>query len=362
MASKATDSEKRVLVAMSGGVDSSVTAGLLRDAGFAVTGVFMCLGTAGDPDSDSRGCCSPQDAVDARAVADRLGIELYVLNLAEAFQPIIEYFVDEYRRGRTPNPCVPCNAQIKFGRLIRHADSLGIPWVATGHYARIVPVDGRVAILRKSPRHKDQSYVLFGIARELLGRILFPLGDMPSKENVRAKARAMGLPVHDKPDSQEICFVPDNDYVAYLGRRCPEAMQPGPIVDSSGKVLGRHRGIAGFTIGQRKGLGLAGKTPLFVTHLDAASATITVGPRSEILHRHLQATQTNWHCDPPAEFDATVQVRYNHVGSPARVRMTSPCGFAVDFAEPVMAVTPGQAAVCYQGDRLLGGGWIQSAF
>ena len=362
MASKATDSEKRVLVAMSGGVDSSVTAGLLRDAGFAVTGVFMCLGTAGDPDSDSRGCCSPQDAADARAVADRLGIELYVLNLAEAFRPIIEYFVDEYRRGRTPNPCVPCNAQIKFGRLIRHADSLGIPWVATGHYARILPVDGREAILRKSPRHKDQSYVLFGIAREVLGRILFPLGDMPSKENVRAKARAMGLPVHDKPDSQEICFVPDNDYVAYLGRRCPEAMQPGPIVDSSGKVLGRHRGIAGFTIGQRKGLGLAGKTPLFVTHLDAASATITVGPRSEILHRHLQATQTNWHCDPPAEFEATVQVRYNHVGSPARVRVTGAAAFEVEFAEPVVAVTPGQAAVCYQGDRLLGGGWIQSAF
>ncbi len=356
------DSEKRVLVAMSGGVDSSVTAGLLRDAGFAVTGVFMCLGAAGDPDSDSRGCCSPQDAADARAVADRLGIELYVLNLAEAFQPIIEYFVDEYRRGRTPNPCVPCNAQIKFGRLIRHADSLGIPWVATGHYARIVPASGGPAILRKSPRPKDQSYVLFGIARQLLGRILFPLGDMPDKRDVRAKARAMGLPVHAKPDSQEICFVPDNDYVAFLARRCPEAFRPGPIVDSSGKALGQHRGIAAFTIGQRKGLGVAGKTPLYVTHLDAASATVTVGPRSEILHRHLQATQANWHCDLPAEFEATVQVRYNHAGSPARVRVAGAAGFDVDFAEPVMAVTPGQAAVCYQGDRLLGGGWIQSAW
>jgi tRNA-uridine 2-sulfurtransferase len=356
-----TDTQKRVLVAMSGGVDSSVTAGLLRDAGFEVTGVFMCLGMAGDADSDSRGCCSAQDAADAREVAHKLGIELYVLNLADAFQPIIEYFVDEYRKGRTPNPCVPCNAQIKFGRLIRHADSLGIPWVATGHYARIVPAGGHPAIWRKSPRHKDQSYVLFGIARELLGRILFPLGDMPSKRDVREKARSMGLAVHDKPDSQEICFVPDNDYVAYLGRRCPEAMRPGPIVDSSGKVLGHHRGIAAFTIGQRKGLGVTGKTPLFVTHLDAAAATITVGPRSEILHRRLRASHANWHCDLPAEFAATVQVRYNHAGSLARVRLTGPSGFEVDFAEPVMAVTPGQAAVCYEGDRLLGGGWIESA-
>ena len=353
--------EKRVLVAMSGGVDSSVTAGLLRDAGFEVTGVFMCLGTAGDLDSDSRGCCSAQDAADARAVAHKLGIDLYVLNLADAFQPIIEYFVDEYRHGRTPNPCVPCNAQIKFGRLIRHADSLGLPWVATGHYARMLPVAGRPAIWRKSPRPKDQSYVLFGIAGELLGRILFPLGEMPSKRDVREKARAMSLPVHDKPDSQEICFVPDNDYVAFLGRRCPEALRPGPVVDSSGKVLGRHRGIAAFTIGQRKRLGVAGKTPLYVTHLDAAAATVTVGPRSEILHRHLQATQANWHCDLPEEFEATIQVRYNHAGSPGRVRLTGPAGFEVDFAEPVMAVTPGQAAVCYEGDRLLGGGWIQSA-
>ena len=356
-----SDSQKRVLVAMSGGVDSSVTAGLLREAGFEVTGVFMCLGTVGDPDSDTRGCCSAQDAADARTVAHKLGIELYVLNLAEAFQPIIQYFVDEYRRGRTPNPCVPCNAQIKFGRLIRHADSLGIPWVATGHYARMLPVGGAPAIWRKSPRHKDQSYVLFGITRELLGRILFPLGDARDKRDVRERARDMGLPVHDKPDSQEICFVPDNDYVAYLSRHCPEALQPGPIVDSSGKVLGRHRGIAAFTIGQRKGLGLAGRTPLFVTRLDAAAATITVGPRPEILHRHLLATQANWHCELPAEFEATVQVRYNHSGSPGRVRLTGPAGFEVDFAEPVMAVTPGQAAVCYDGDRLLGGGWIHSA-
>ncbi|HEX7599936.1 MAG TPA: tRNA 2-thiouridine(34) synthase MnmA [Polyangia bacterium] len=352
--------QKRVLVAMSGGVDSSVTAGLLRDAGYEVTGVFMCLGMSGDADSDSRGCCSPQDAADARAVAHKLGIELYVLNLADAFAPIIEYFVDEYRHGRTPNPCVPCNAQIKFGRLLRHAATLGIPWVATGHYARLLPFAGQPAIWRKSPRRKDQSYVLFGIARELLGRILFPLGDMPDKRDVRDKARAMGLAVHDKPDSQEICFVPDNDYVAYLSRRCPEALRPGRIVDSGGKVLGRHRGIAAFTIGQRKGLGLASKSPLFVTHLDVAAAEVRVGPRSEILHRGLQATGANWHCDVQGEFEVTVQVRYNHAGSLARVQVTGSGTFAVRFNEPVLAVTPGQAAVCYDGDRLLGGGWIES--
>jgi tRNA-uridine 2-sulfurtransferase len=358
---RSAGSDKRVLVAMSGGVDSSVTAGLLRDAGFEVTGVFMCLGTAGDADSDSRGCCSPQDAADARAVAHQLGIELYVLNLAEAFAPIIEYFVDEYRHGRTPNPCVPCNAQIKFGRLIRQADALGIPWVATGHYARVVPHAGRPAIWRHAWRRKDQSYVLFEIAPDRLDRILFPLGTMPDKRDVRLKARSMGLAVHDKPDSQEICFVADNDYVAFLRQRCPEALRPGLIVDAAGKVLGEHQGIAAFTIGQRKRLGIASSAPLFVTGLDAASARVTVGPRSAVLHRQLWAARANWHCAVPAEFEATVQVRYNHAGSNGHVRLTGPDAFEVSFADPVLAVTPGQAVVCYQGDRLLGGGWIQSA-
>jgi tRNA-specific 2-thiouridylase len=201
--------------------------------------------------------------------------------------------------------------------------------------------------------------VLFGIARELLGRILFPLGDMPSKRE-RAREGTQHGPGGARQARQSGDLLRSGQRLRCLsGPALPRGLRPGPIVDSSGKVLGRHRGIAAFTIGQRKGLGVAGKTPLFVTHLDAASATITVGPRSEILHRHLRASQANWHCDPPAEFEATVQVRYNHAGSPARVRLTGPSGFEVDFAEPVMAVTPGQAAVCYEGDRLLGGGWIQ---
>ncbi len=354
--------DKRVLVAMSGGVDSSVTAALLRDAGYAVTGVFICLGMAGDPDSDTRGCCSPQDAVDARAVAHKLGIELYVLNLADDFVPIVDYFVDEYRRGRTPNPCVPCNARIKFGRLLRHAESLGIARVATGHYARLVVHEGQPVIWRKSPRRKDQSYVLFGVARASLGRLMFPLGDMPDKREVRERARELGLAVHDKPDSQEICFVPDNDYVAYLRRRCPEALRPGPIVDQQGRVLGQHQGVASYTIGQRKGLGIASGSPLFVTHLDAAAARVTVGPRAAVMHHHMRASAVNWHCDPPDEFEAIVQVRYNHAGTPGRVRRTGVDTFEVAFPEPVAAISPGQAAVCYEGERLLGGGFIDEAW
>ncbi len=350
---------RRVLVAMSGGVDSSVTAALLRDAGYEVTGVFMCLGMAGDPDNDSRGCCSPQDQADARLVAHKLGIDLFVLNLGDMFTPIIDDFVDQYRHGRTPNPCVPCNARIKFGRLLRHADSLGIPWVATGHYARIVEHAGAPAIFRKTRRRKDQSYVLFGLARESLSRILFPLGEMHDKALVREMARELDLKVHDKPDSQEICFVPDNDYVSFLRRRCPEALQPGEIVDASGRVLGRHPGVASFTIGQRKGLGVFGREPLFVTRIDAARNQVVVGPRQQALGTRLCAARANWHADVPPEFDAAVQIRYSHEGTPARVRLLGPDRFEVSFREPVLAISPGQAAVCYDGDRLLGGGWIE---
>lgn len=349
---------RRVLVAMSGGVDSSVTAALLRDAGYEVTGVFMCLGISGDPDSDSRGCCSAQDQADARQVAHKLGIPLYVLNLGELFAPIIDYFIDEYRHGRTPNPCVPCNARIKFGRLVSHANSLGIPWVATGHYARIVDHAGAPSIARKTPRRKDQSYVMFGVARENLSRLMFPLGEMEDKALVREMARKLDLKVHDKPDSQEICFVPDNDYVSYLRRRCPEALQPGEIVDSSGRVLGRHAGVATFTIGQRKGLGVFGREPLFVTRINADRNHVVVGPRHEAMGTHLVAERANWHSDVSAEFDAIVQIRYSHEGTPARVRLLDADRFEVTFREPVLAISPGQAAVCYDGDRLLGGGWI----
>lgn len=397
-----TQAGEKVVVAMSGGVDSSVAAALLVKQGYDVTGVFLCLGTAGDRRGESRGCCSPQDAADARRVAERLGIPLYVLDLSEEFGPIIDYFVAEYARGRTPNPCILCNSRIKFGRLIEQADQLGAKYVATGHYARMTKVgtgtifaNGAkkepvpIFVARAVNLAKDQSYALFAIARENLARMLLPIGEMPDKSAVRDAARELGLNVHDKPDSQEICFVADGDYMGLLRRRMERngvsgslylvfgegkagaaspnttshlpttPFSPGNLIDSSGKVLGRHEGFAAFTIGQRHGLRVGGlKEPYFVTKIDPASGDVTIGPREETLSRRLRASGANWHADVPEEFEAIVQIRYNHRGAPGRVRRTGDAGFEVEFLEPVAAVTPGQAAVVYVGDRLLGGGWI----
>ncbi len=347
---------------MSGGVDSSVAAGLLLRQGYDVTGVFMCLGSAGWQDGEAvenRGCCSPQDAADARRVADKLGIPLYVLNLTDAFGRIVDDFLAEYARGRTPNPCIHCNAGIKFGRLVEYADSLGAAYVSTGHYARRTDTPAGPAIARGANAAKDQSYALFGIARQRVGRVLLPIGEIADKAAVRDLARELSLLVHDKPDSQEICFVADDDYRLLLRQRLPSALRPGNFVDSSGKVLGRHDGFAQFTIGQRKGLGLPMGVPYYVTKIDPASGDVTIGPRDQTLGTRLTASGANWHCDPPAgEFEATVQIRYNHRGAPARVTATGPDTFAVEFREPVSAITPGQAAVVYDGERLLGGGWI----
>ena len=352
--------DRKVLVAMSGGVDSSVAAGLLLEEGYDVTGIFICLGIAGTGDAESRGCCSPQDAADARRVAQKLGIGMYVLDLGDAFAPIIDYFLGEYARGRTPNPCIYCNTQIKFDRLVRHADSLGVRYVATGHHARIVESRGGLAVARARARGKDQSYALFGIARENLSRILFPIGEMEDKQRVRRIARELGLVVHDKPDSQEICFVPDDDYIAFLRRRAPEVFRPGEIVNSSGEVLGTHEGVACYTIGQRRGLGVAGGVPMYVTRIDPDSARVTIGLREEVLTRHLAASKSHWWADVPRQFEAIVQIRYRHEGARGVVRVTGEGTFEVDFAEEVAAVTPGQAAVVYDGETILGGGWIDS--
>lgn len=343
---------------MSGGVDSAVAASMLIEAGYDVTGVFMCLGSSGGADTGSRGCCSPADAADARLVAEMLGIDLFVLDLSDAFAPLIADFAVEYAAGRTPNPCIHCNTQIKFGRLLDRADSLGVDYVATGHYARMVEFDGAPAIARGAAGGKDQSYALFGIPRYVLGRILLPVGEIEDKQAVRDIARGVGLAVHDKPDSQEICFAPDDDYVSILESMAPQALRPGDIVDGSGAVLGRHDGYGRFTIGQRRGLRIAAGVPMYVTKIDPESATVTIGPRDEVMSRRLEASGANWHCDAPRRFSATVQIRYNHAGAPAEVRITGDETFEVEFVEPVSAITPGQAAVIYDGDRLLGGGWI----
>jgi len=353
-----SSAERKVIVAMSGGVDSSVAAAGLLEAGYDVTGVFMCLGAAGPSDGRDHRCCSPEDAADARRVAGVLGIDLYVLDLADAFRPIIDNFLAEYSRGRTPNPCVHCNSRIKFGRLMRRARELGAGGVATGHHARIVVRDGLPAIARGLAAAKDQSYALFAVGGELLGRMLLPIGQIAGKGRVRRIARGLGLKVHDKAESQEVCFVPDDDYAALLRARAPEAMRPGRIVSSAGELLGEHDGYGQFTIGQRRGLKVAAGEPMYVTHIDAATATVTIGPQQEVPGESLTASGANWQCEVREAFDATVQIRYGHRGCLGRVRITGPGTFAVNFAEKAWAITPGQAAVVYDGDVLLGGGWI----
>jgi tRNA-specific 2-thiouridylase len=339
---------KSVLLAMSGGVDSSVAAGLLQADGYDVTGAFMCMGVEAG------------NAAAAHRVAEKLGFPLRVLNLQEEFSRIIDYFTAEYTAGRTPNPCIHCNTLLKFGRLVELADSLGIDYVATGHHARRTEFAGKSVVARAVDVAKDQSYALFGVAAENVKKILLPIGELPDKQAVRAKAEALGLDVHDKPDSQEICFVPDDDYVALLADRAPEALKPGRIVNTAGEELGRHDGYARFTIGQRRGLKVAAGVPMYVTRIDPATGDVTLGTREESCSRRLTAGRANWHVPPEkTEFDAVVQIRYNHRGAPARVQILDEQSFAVEFTEPVHAITPGQAAVVYQNDVVLGGGWIE---
>ena len=352
--------EERVVVAMSGGVDSAVAAALLLDEGRDVTGAFLCLRRFARAAATSRTCCSPHDAHDARRVADILGIDLVTLPVSDAFEPIIEDFVREYAHGRTPNPCIHCNARIKFGHLFDLAGTVGAGFIATGHHARIIHYRGQPAIARARGREKDQSYALFGVPRRRLAQMLLPIGELEGKEQVRRIALGMGLPVHDKPDSQEVCFVPEGDHVALLQRRAPEALRAGPIVDAGGKTLGAHDGYGRFTVGQRRGLRVAAGVPMYVTRIDPETATVTVGPREELLAGGLSASGASWHCDVPERFEATVQIRYNHAGAKGTVRITGETTFEVRFEEPVAAVTPGQAAVAFDGDRLLGGGWIDS--
>ncbi len=413
----------KVLVAMSGGVDSSVAAALLLREGYDVLGCFMRLGSPGEeldrldlldaaPDEAAeeaaggcatgccneepspqpspqgsggkrqaplqhggskklkighQGCCSINDAQDAKRVAGILGIPLYVCNFKKDFGRIIDYFVSDYNAGRTPNPCVRCNDWLKFGKLFDHALALGCEYVATGHYARVrkenfdeneVP---RAKLLRGLDTDKDQSYVLFGLKPELLARVLLPIGEM-RKPAVRALAQEFGLPVASKPDSQEICFVPDNDYAGLVKRRSPGEVKPGRIVDTHGNDIAEHAGHQHFTVGQRRGVGVALGYPVYVINKDAASNTITVGEKKDLLASGCVANEANWHAEPTSAWrECTAKIRYNSEPVDAKVRSNGPGEIEVTFAQPQFAVAAGQAVVCYDGDEVLVGGWISRA-
>jgi len=351
--------QKKVLVAVSGGVDSAVAVALLKKEGFDVTAVFLCLQMERVIESNSRSCCTPQDAADARRIAAKLGVKFISLSASKDFETIINSFIADYETGRTPNPCIRCNEKIKFGKLFELADSLGVQYVATGHYARIVNHNGYPAIAPALAPGKDQSYVLFSIPREKLDRILFPIGQLKNKQAVREIAKDLGLEVHDKPDSQDICFVPDGDYVKLLQEHNSRALRAGNIIDTSGKIVGKHDGYGRFTIGQRRGTGVAAGLPVYVTDINPQTANITIGSKKDLLATGLKADGANWQMDVPTCFDAKVKIRYNHRGVAAKVLVTGNDTFEVRFDKPLEAITPGQAAVVYCEDCLLGGGWIK---
>ena len=373
---------KRVLLAMSGGVDSSVAALLLQRDGYDVTGVFMRHGeesassckvesTGENPllpilqgrTDHKQGCCSASDALDARRVADRLSIPFYALDMQSDFKRIVDYFVDEYRSGRTPNPCVQCNNWIKFGRLFEYADGIGAEYVATGHYARMLPTGDPAnpfGLYRGIDDGKNQAYVLAGIDRRFLPRMMLPIGGY-QKTEIRSLAAEVGLRVADKKDSQEICFVVSGKHGEFVRQRSNEDSS-GEIVTTEGKVVGKHSGIESFTIGQRKGLGVAMHEPYFVTEIDREHHRIVIGRKEALQKARLFATEDNWLSD--VEFDtpfaASVQIRYNSPPESAVVIRRQNRQFEVTFDLPAEGIAPGQLAVVFVGDRVLGGGWIST--
>lgn len=353
---------QRVVLGMSGGVDSSAAAAILQGQGYDVVGITLrlwpqdCVSRAEDK------CCGPQAVADARAVAHRLGIPFYLVNEAEDFQKeVIQYFADEYRAGRTPNPCVMCNEKLKFGTLMRRARQLGAEWVATGHYARVERANGqgRHRLRRGRDLRKDQSYFLFSLRQDQLAHILFPLGEL-TKSDTRGVARDSRLKTADKEESMEICFVPDRDYGRFLRQAQLVAPHRGEIVDLQGKVLGHHDGIEFFTIGQRRGLGVASARPLYVVDLDPVANRVVVGDDAALERDTFRVERCNWipFDAPPSTVEATVKIRYNHGGTRATIRPEPGGGAWVMLHEPQRAITPGQACVFYDDDLVLGGGWI----
>ena len=383
---------------MSGGVDSSAAAVLLQQQGYEVIGLFMRSGATDDsdatvcrtslnadlpilsPKAHKQGCCSASDAADARRVADSLDIPFHALNFQDAFTRIKDYFADEYLAGRTPNPCVMCNNWLKFGKLWEFAQSVGADYIASGHYARVgngewtVGSEAETSTVRTSlltphsplstglfrglDRSKDQSYVLFGIRKEILDRIIFPVGNF-TKPEIRELARQTGLRVADKPDSQEICFIPDNDYVGFLERYRGHHDTAGEIVDTEGNVLGHHEGFQQFTIGQRKRLGITFGSPRYVVAVQPTTRRVVIGKREDLMEPTLEANRLNWLIDDvPDRFTCQAQIRSQHQCAEAEVQMLDEDRVCVYFTEPQFGVAPGQAVVFYDGDRVMGGGWI----
>lgn len=354
---------KTVVVGMSGGVDSSVAAYLLKEQGYDVIGVTMQIWQeeSSEYQEENGGCCGLSAVDDARRVAQHLGIRYYVMNFRQEFQKnVIDYFVREYRQGRTPNPCIACNRYVKWESLLQRSLEIGADYIATGHYARIARLpNGRYSIQRSVTTQKDQTYALYNLTQAQLSRTRMPVGEY-TKEEIRRIADEVGLPVAHKPDSQEICFVPDDDYASFIERETGERIPVGNFVDKYGNVIGTHRGITHYTIGQRKGLGLALGHPVFVTEIRPDTNEVVIGENEDIFSRTVHANRVNLMSVPEiqGEVRATAKIRYNHQGDDCIVRMIDKDTVEVVFDKPQRAATPGQAVVFYDGDYVMGGGTI----
>lgn len=355
--------KRKVAIGMSGGVDSSVAAYLLKEQGYEVIGVTMQIWQEEDPLAlaENGGCCGLSAVDDARRVADMLGIPYYVLNFKREFKEhVIDYFMDEYIHARTPNPCIACNRYVKWEALLNRAMELGCDYIATGHYARVCKLgNGRYTLRKSAAIRKDQTYALYNLTQEQLSKTLMPVGEY-DKEEIRKIAEEIGLLVAKKPDSQEICFIPDHDYASYIEKETGRHFPQGNFVDINGNILGRHKGLIHYTIGQRKGLGLSLGTPAFVVEIRPDTNEVVIGTNEDTFCDRLLADQVNFMSIPglTGECSVTAKIRYSHQGAPCKIKMTGDDRIVCHFEEPVRAVTPGQAVVFYQDDLVVGGAVI----